>query len=152
MASTARIFFAGVGTTFLIIGVGFSGGLLMANAALKEPALYPTKAKAEPSAIRVIMPASAEAAQPPLPSAPVQGAAVEAAPEPIQVTAPEKPVHIVDTKKVEKEERNRRKRIAERKAKRQQARARALQVEPRQEPRIMAYDEPSQQPLSLFGN
>ena len=50
MASSARIFFAGVGTTFLILGAGFGGGLLMANSALKEPTGYQAKAKAEPSA------------------------------------------------------------------------------------------------------
>jgi hypothetical protein len=31
MASNARIFFAGVGTTFVILAVGFSGGLILAN-------------------------------------------------------------------------------------------------------------------------
>ena len=31
MASNARIFLAGVGTTFIILGAGFGGGLLMAK-------------------------------------------------------------------------------------------------------------------------
>ncbi len=34
MASNARIFFAGAGTTFVILGAGFGGGLFMANSAL----------------------------------------------------------------------------------------------------------------------
>ena len=37
MASNVRIFFAGVGTTFILLGVGFGGGLMMAKSALEEP-------------------------------------------------------------------------------------------------------------------
>ena len=37
MASNLRIFFAGVGTTFILLGVGFGGGLMMAKSALEEP-------------------------------------------------------------------------------------------------------------------
>ena len=40
MASNARIFLAGVGTTFIILGVGFGGGLLMANSAFEQPTGY----------------------------------------------------------------------------------------------------------------
>ena len=48
MASNARIFFAGVGTTFLILGVGFGGGLILASSTLKQPAAYQACATAEP--------------------------------------------------------------------------------------------------------
>ena len=48
MASNAGIFFAGVGTTFIILGAGFGGGLMMATSALKEPAEYRNRASAEP--------------------------------------------------------------------------------------------------------
>ena len=83
MASSARIFFAGVGTTFVILGVGFGGGLLMAKSALKEPTGYQARATAQPpSPARVILPASAEAAQPPQPLQ--QVAATEPAPEPVK--------------------------------------------------------------------
>jgi type IV secretory pathway VirB10-like protein len=157
MASTARIFFAGVGTTFLIIGVGFSGGLLMANAPSKEQFNYQAKAKADPSPIRVILPTSAEAAQPPQPSAPVQAAAAEPVPEPIQVLPAEKSVETIDTKKAERQERDRRKRIAEQRAKRQMPRVRQRQqLYASHELRVTAFDsaEPRQQDVSfsVFGN
>ena len=65
MASSTRMFFAGVGNTFAILGVGSGGGLLMADSALKEPAGYQARATAEPpSPVRVILPTTAEAAQP----------------------------------------------------------------------------------------
>jgi hypothetical protein len=40
MASNAGIFFAGMGTTLIILGTGFGGGLMMATSALKEPIGY----------------------------------------------------------------------------------------------------------------
>jgi hypothetical protein len=36
MTSSARIFFAGVGTTFAILIVGFGGGLMMAKSAVHD--------------------------------------------------------------------------------------------------------------------
>jgi hypothetical protein len=156
MASSAHIFFAGVGTTFVILGMGFGGGLLMANSALKEPTGYQARAKAEPSLpVRVILPASAEAAQPPQPpqEAPQQTAAVEPAPEPVKVVQQEKRAEKVDTKKAEVEVRERRKRYAERKARREAARAKQ-QLEPRErQAPIMAFgSDESQRGLGLFGN
>jgi len=66
MASSAGIFLAGVGTTFIILGAGFVGGLMMATSALKEPTEYQKRASAEPpSPARIILPSTAEAAQPP---------------------------------------------------------------------------------------
>ena len=152
MASSARIFFAGVGTTFLILGAGFGGGLLMANSALKEPTGYQAKAKAEPSAppARIVLPTTAQAAQPP--EQPQEVAAVEPAPQPIQAAPAASQAEKIDTKKAEKEERDRKKRIAERKVKRQLAQARARQLEPRQEPRIMAFGgEDPQRGFGFFG-
>jgi hypothetical protein len=118
MASNARIFFAGVGTTFLILGVGFGGGLILASSTLKQPAAYQARATAEPpSPIRVILPASADAAQPPqLP----QQSAAESAPEPAKEVQPTMRIEGTDTKKVE-DVRERRKRYADRKAKREAA-------------------------------
>ena len=135
MATNARIFFAGVGTTFVILGIGFGGGLFMANSALKEPAAYRTRAIAEPSSpVRVVLLNSAEAAQPAEPSQPSQQAspqvaAVEPPSEQVKVVPPEKHVEQIDTRKAEARER--RKRYAERKAKREAARARQ-QMEPRE--------------------
>src|SRR5215213_1712615 len=117
MASNAGIFFAGVGTTFIILGAGFGGGLMMATSALKEPTGYQNRASAEPpSPVRVILPSTAEAAQPPQPSQ-----QIAAAPEPPQPAQPvkgpqapvERQVEKVDTRKAEAEQRERRKRYAE---------------------------------------
>ena len=36
MSSNARIFFAGVGTTFVILAVGFGAGLMMASSTLPD--------------------------------------------------------------------------------------------------------------------
>ena len=36
MTSHARIFFAGVGTTFVILAIGFGGGVLLATSAVKD--------------------------------------------------------------------------------------------------------------------
>ena len=148
MSSNARIFFAGVGTTFVILAVGFGGGLIMTKSALKEPAGYQARANTESiMPVRVILPASAEAAQPPPPSA-----AAVATPEPQpqvqpsikEVQAPaEKQVEKVDARKAEAEERGRRRRYAEHRAKKLAA-ARARQqlespMHERPEPGIMAF-------------
>ena len=36
MSSNARVFFAGVGTTFVILAVGFGTGLMMASSTLQD--------------------------------------------------------------------------------------------------------------------
>jgi outer membrane biosynthesis protein TonB len=143
MSSKVRIFFAGVGTTFVILAVGFGGELIMAKSALKEPTGYQPQANTESiTPVRVILPTSAEAAQPPQPSA-----AAVATPEPQpqvqpsvkEVQAPvEKQVEKADTRKAEAEERARRRRYAEHKAKKIAA-ARALQ---QQEPQTRERSEP----------
>jgi outer membrane biosynthesis protein TonB len=157
MVSSARIFFAGVGTTFVILGLGFGSGLLMANSAMKEPAYQ--KSRVEQAApARVVLPTSAEAAQAPTPPG-QQVAAVEAAPspspEPTHVAPPENKIEKVYTKKGEVEERERRKRHSERKARREAARARQqIESRQRQEPRVLAFDgDEARQPVSfgLFG-
>ena len=152
MASSARIFFAGVATTFLILGVGFGSGLLMANSALKERSGHQTRATAElPAPVRVILPTTAEAAQPPQPSQ--QAAAVDSAPEPVQVAQPEKRIEKPDTRKAEADARERRKRYAERKSKREAARARQ-RLEPREHEvgRVMAFGGDETSRVGLFGN
>lgn len=66
MVSMARIFFAGVATSALLVGVGFGGGILLGRAAV-EP-VHPTKmdqfriAKRSLPTARVILPAPMEAA------------------------------------------------------------------------------------------
>ncbi len=143
MSSKAGIFFAGVGTACVILAIGFGSGLIMVKPALKEPTGYQARANPESiTPVRVIMPASAEAAQAPQPSA-----AAVAIPEPQpqvqppvkEVQAPvEKQVEKADTRKTEAEERERRRRYAERKAKKIAA-ARARQ---QQEPQTGEFSGP----------
>ena len=147
MASNAGIFFAGVGTTFIILGAGFGGGLMMAKSALKEPTGYQTRASAEPpSPARVILPSSAEAAQPPQPSQPIDTTS-QPSPQlqPVKAAEPlgEKQVEKVDTRKAEAEQRQRRKRYAERKAK--------LQVERAKRQQQIEYGERQEVPVVAFG-
>jgi outer membrane biosynthesis protein TonB len=161
MASKAGVFFAGVGTTFIILGAGFGGGLMMATSALKEPTGFQNRASAgPPSPVRVILPSTAEAAQPPEPS---QQIVTAPEPPPLQPmkeaqTPVEKQIEKVNTRKAEAEQRERRKRYVERKAKRQAERAnRQQQIEQRghQEAPIMAFggDEPRRSGgFGFFGN
>jgi hypothetical protein len=94
MVSTARIFFAGVATSALLVGVGFGGGILLGRAAI-EP-VHPTKmdqfrtAKRLLPTARVILPAPMEVAidPPATSSAPFVQAANPKASEP-QKTSPE---------------------------------------------------------------
>jgi type IV secretory pathway VirB10-like protein len=163
MASNAGIFFAGVGTTFIILGAGFGGGLIMVTSALKEPTGYQNRASAEPpSPARVILPSTAEAAQPRQPPQQIATAPEPPLPPPQPVKGAQAPVekHVekVDTRKAEAEQRERRKRYAERKAKRQAERAnRQQQIEQgeHQEAPIMAFggDEPRRSGgFGFFGN
>ena len=94
MVSMARIFFAGVATSALLVGVGFCGGILLGQAAI-EP-VHPTKmdqfrtAKRSLPTARVILPAPMEIAidPPATSSAPFVQAANPIASEP-QKTSPE---------------------------------------------------------------
>ena len=164
MASNAGIFFAGVGTTFIILGAGFGGGLMMATSALNEPVGYQKKTFDEaPPPARVVLPSTAEAAQPPQPVQQTATAPELAPPPPLQPAkeaepAVQKQAEKVDTKKIESEQRERRKRFAERKARRQAERAkRQLQMErgePQEAP-ILAFggDEPRRSDgFGFFGN
>ena len=157
MASNAGIFFAGVGTTFIILGAGFGGGLMMAKSALKEPSGYQTRASVEPpSPVRVILPSSAEAAQPPQPSQ-----QIDATPQPLPIqpvkeaqSLGEKKIEKVDPRKAETQQRERRKRYAERKAKRYMERAkREQQIEQgeRREAPILAFGGDERRPSGGFG-
>jgi type IV secretory pathway VirB10-like protein len=164
MASNAGIFFAGVGTTLIILGSGFGGGLMMATSALKEPPEYQNRASAEPPLpARAILPSTAEAEQPPQPSQQIATAPEPPLPPPLQpvkgAQAPvERQVEKLDTRKAVAEQRERRKRYAERKAKRQAERAkRQQQIEQgeHQDAPIMAFggDEPRRSGgFDFFGN
>ena len=162
MSSNLRIFFAGVGTTFVILAIGFGGGLILAKSALKEVTGYQARANTESiTPVRVIKPASAEAAQPPQPSV-----AAVATPEPQpqvqpsvnEVQAPvEKQVEKADTRKAEAEARDRRRRYAEHRARKIAVARARLQQEAltgeRTEPGPMAYgDDRPRFGGGLFGN
>ena len=164
MATSAGAFFAGIGTTFVILGVGFGGGLIMAESTLKEPSGLQARAASEAlTPVRVILPSSAEAAQPPQephqqapsPPEPDMQSAIQPAK---QVQAPvEKQAEKADTRKSEAEARERKRRHAERKAKRDaEARARLKQQQPREREGapVMAFggDSPSRFGGGFFGN
>ena len=155
MASSARIFFAGVGTTFSILCVGFGGGLFMANSALKEPANQ-SKSRVEQAApARIILPTTAQAAEAPKPLESLQQvAAVEpvASPSP-EPSKQERKAEKADTKKAEMEVRERRKRYVERRARRESTRARQLEPRVREQAPVMAFgsDEPPRG-FGFFGN
>jgi type IV secretory pathway VirB10-like protein len=153
MASSARVFFAGVGTTFAILAVGFGGGIMLAKSALRDPA--PTRASAEPPApARVILAATA---------APAVPAAEPAMPEPkfqvqpardTQAAAVPTQVEKADPKKAERESRAQRKRIAERKARKIAAeRARRMEAQQQQQaPGILAFGGDQSRTGGFFGN
>jgi hypothetical protein len=44
MATSAKAFFAGIGATFVILAVGFGGGIMLAKSALEEPSRFQTRA------------------------------------------------------------------------------------------------------------
>jgi hypothetical protein len=148
MATSTGAFLAGIGTTFAVLAVGFGGGLMMAKSALKESGGYQARVTSEAlTPVRVILPNSAEAAQPP--QQPHQQAS--SPPEPATQTTlqPAKqlqaPVEKVDTRKPEAEERERKRRYVERKARRQ-AEARAREQREQQKPR-----EREDAPIMAFG-
>jgi len=153
MASNVRIFFAGVGTTFVILAVGFGGGLMLAKSALHDQPPQ-MRANSEPTlGMRVILPPSAEPA--------IQVAERTAAPEPKprvqpvqELQAPvEQQAEKANPKKAERDLRAERRRYAERKARWTAAARARQQVEPqeRTEPGIIAFGG-DQSRMSFFGN
>ena len=152
MASSARIFFAGVATTFAILAAGFGGGVMLARSALHDQPAQ-TRASAEPPApARVILAATAApAVRAPEPAAPEPKAQIQpetqAAAAPIQVEK-------TDPKKAERESRAQRRRIAERKARKIAAeRARRMEAQqPQQTPGILAFGVDQSRHGGLFGN
>jgi hypothetical protein len=168
MARSTSGFVAGVGTTFVALAVGFGGGLMMANSALKQPGGYQTRAASAALApVRVVLPDSAEAAQ--LARYPQQQASSTSKPatQPQPATQPaiqsakqvqalpEKP----DIRPPKAEERERKRRYAERKTRRQ-AEARSQEQREQRPPggredaSVMAFDgdSPPRFDAGMFGN
>ena len=161
--TNVRIFFAGAGTAVLLIGAGFSGGLMLARTVMEPVTATSNSAVTDrlPPA-RVILPASAEAASPPQPpSTTVAAPAAEPAPRLIQANeaqqSPEKErtAERAERRKAEADERERRKRVVERKAKRDAARIAKQQQEQQHVPGIMAFGRDDERPPAgggFFGN
>ena len=124
MASNARIFFAGMGTTLVILAIGFSSGLMLAKTTLELPARSQSAADRVPP-VRVILPASAETAMPPQPLAetvaPEPSPTVTPVKEAQQAPERDKRAERAERRKAEAVERARRKKYAERKARREAA-------------------------------
>ena len=153
MASNARIFFAGVGTTFVILAIGFGGGLMLAKSALHDPSGQ-TRANSEAArGMRVILPASAEPALQVTAAVPTEPQPQTQPGQNVQAPVLEKPVEKAEPNKAEKDMKAARQRYAERKAKRIAAARVRQRIEPQQtqEPGIIAFggDEPR---TGFFGN
>lgn len=167
MAAKERIFFAGVATTFAILAIGFGGGLLMASSTLRDEAVQKRSTIEPPRAARMIYPPSAEpslqvtAAVPQTASAePTQPAQVVQAPPQMSPAIQaerekqaEKQADRAARRKAAAAARERHKRLAEMKVRRE-ALARQQQEARPQEPRIMAFDAGDERPRAtgFFGN
>ncbi len=157
MASSARVFFAGVATTFAILAAGFGGGLMLAKSALHDRPAQ-TRASAEPPApARVILAATAApAVRAPEPAGPEPKPQVQPADETQPAAAPMQ-AEKTDPRKAEREARAQRKRIAERKARKIAAertrRMEAQQLQQTQQtPGILAFGGDQSRPGGFFGN
>ena len=163
MASNVRVYFAGVVTTFVVLAIGFGGGLMLAQDAKAPTASSRSVADRLPR-VRVILPTSAEAAiTSPLP------AETAASSEPAHIVAPvnsvqessdnDRQAKLAERRKVEDQDRARRKN-AERKARHQAARLvkqqrEQQQQEPMPQPGILAFGRDADQSRGgggFFGN
>ena len=145
MASNAVAFFAGVGTTFVILTAGFSSGLVFTKAAFDDTRAATRADPRPPPSVRVILPAYGEPAPSAIPvSDQPQTEATLATPEAQTVReAPTPAAHVSapDPRTVERNLRAERRKQAERKA-RKVAAARARQemkAQTHQAPRVMAF-------------
>jgi hypothetical protein len=154
--SNARIFFAGVATTILLIGAGFGGGLMMAKTAMEPaPQTRATAADRLPPA-RVVLPPSSEAATTPPPvtegAVPTALPQQQAQPQFISATdlsarAEKGEAERAEKRKAEAAEREQRRRLAERKAKREAARL----VKQRQDQQQKNASPQERAPVMAFG-
>ena len=120
MASNAVVFFAGVGTTFVILTAGFSSGLVFTKAAFDDTRAATRADPRPPPSVRVILPAYGEPAPSAIPvSDQPQTEATLATPEAQTVReAPTPAAHVSapDPRTVERNLRVERRKQAERKA------------------------------------
>jgi hypothetical protein len=145
MASNPLVFFAGVGTTFVLLTAGFGSGLVLTKAAFDDKPT-PSPDSRTPPAVRVILPAYGEAvttvnSAPAQPHTDAPPLSIEA--EPARETSiPAAKVSLTHQRTGERNLKAERRRQAERKARRVAA-ARARQemnkVQGPQQPGIMAF-------------
>lgn len=163
MSSNARVFFAGVGTTFVILAVGFGTGLMMASSTLQDTTARAGSTSVRLAPARVILPASAEPPQQAQSLRPEQtttaNTASELQPQAQQAKeaqAPlEKQVDKPDTRRAEAAEQRERRRSAERKAKKiaiARARQQLEQQSRERAPAVMAFGGNEQPHMGFFGN
>ena len=163
MSSNARVFFAGVGTTFVILAVGFGTGLMMASSTLQDTTARAGSTSVRLAPARVILPASAEPPQQAQSLRPEQtttaNTASESQPQAQQAKeaqAPlEKQVDKPDTRRAERAEQRERRRSAERKAKKiaiARARQQLEQQSRERAPAVMAFGGNEQPHMGFFGN
>ena len=155
MASNAVVFFAGVGTTFVILTAGFSSGLVFTKAAFDDTRATTRADPRPPPSVRVILPAYGEPASSATPvSDQPQTEATLTTPETQSVREAPTPVaqaSAPDPRTVERNLRAERRKQAERKA-RKVAAARARQemkAQTHQAPGVMAFGGDSPH---FFGN
>lgn len=125
MASNGRVFLAGVGSTLLILAFGFGGGVMLARTG-SEPSTRQMAAAALPS-VRVILPASAEPAQPGRENvqsnaAPETSVGITAINEGQKAAEANKQGRLTEHRTATAERRHRRYKMAERKARREATR------------------------------
>lgn len=115
MASTARVFFAGVATSVLLIGAGFGGGVALVKTAMDAPQKL-TQSNAAPPSVkapppeRVVLPAMTDEA----PAASVPGptqAAISPTTRP-QVTPPQEPPVVSGHDQVKKQDLEKEKQVS----------------------------------------
>jgi hypothetical protein len=152
MASSARTFFAGVGTTFAILAVGFGGGILMANSTSSGTPAQKHTSSEPPAATRIVYLSSAEPALPvaaPVPTEPTPAPSSQASTQAVATSETPPQSQVEERSKTRRELRADRRRHAERRAHRHQ---RPLESPDQREPRIMAFDGGAAPRGGFFGN
>ena len=153
MASSARIFFAGIGTTFAILAVGFGGGILMANSTSTGTSAQ-THTSSEPlAAARIVYPSSAEPASPvaaPVPTEPTPAPSPQLSTQATSTSEAQPQSQVEERSKTRRELRaDRKRRYAERRARRHE---RPHDSPDQREPGIMAFDGDAPPRAGFFGN
>jgi hypothetical protein len=153
MASSARIFFAGVGTTFAILAVGFGGGILMANSTSTGTSAQKHTSSEPPAAARIVYPSSAEPASPaaaPAPNEPTPAPSPQLSTQATSTSEAQPQSQVEERSKTRRELRaDRRRRYAERRESRHQ---RPHESPDSREPGIIAFDGDAPPRAGFFGN